>query len=293
MSKDAATILSERRAERENPAGDEKLEKIVSEAIANPKEEKEVEPEVEVEVLSGEDEEETDEENEDEETEEDDLSAEQLLEARKLYKSLSNPSQARHLVAGFAEQLGLNLATATKREVKEAKVSLTDSLKEALGDFGFLADKIGPVIDKALAEQKEEAEAIGQRLEYATIKKESDLALGRLAKDTKGESRKFESKMVQLMDRFKPAPNQSTEDYIREAYEIVTRGKVKNQVTSAISDKIRKNSKDVPSRLPSSGTHSATEVKNVPDKKLGTKGAVLFALQNLQANNALPKSSRK
>src|SRR5580693_1571040 len=88
------------------------------------------------------------------------LTAQQLKEAKDLYKALLNPAARGPLVQALAQQSGLNLSNIeTKKEAKVAKKDITARLKEALGDeLGFLADKMGPVIESVIEEERQGVE---------------------------------------------------------------------------------------------------------------------------------------
>lgn len=291
MAKDAALILAEKRGADEKT--DEKLENVVANVLDGVEHVGEKTPPESDKVV---DEELLDEEDEpleeNEEPLDEDLPANELIEAKNLYKALRNPAAAGPLIQALAQQMGMNLnPSSTKQEVKAVKTNITEKLKVALGEFAFLADKIGPVLDSALDEQKAESQEIEQRLEVKQLQNESQRTLDRLAKETKGESRKFEARMVELMDRFHPAANQTTEDYIREVFQIVSRDKVRTQVTNKLADQINKNRKDVPSRIASSGSGARSDNtrESPPEgKKLGTKGAVLFALSQMEKQAVKP-----
>lgn len=292
MSKDAATILAEKREIAEKV--DVKLEAKVANVLEGV--EHVGEPKVEETPLEDPEDDENEEEIEsDDEPEIEDLPADQLVEAKNLYKALRNPASAGPLIQALAQQMGMNLnQSSSRQEVKEVKTNITEKLKVALGEFAFLAEKIGPVLDQALETQKAESQEIEQRLEVKQLQNESQRTLDRLAKETKGESRKFEAKMVELMDRFHPAANQTTEEYIREVFGIVTRDKVRTQVTNKIADQINKNRKDVPGRIASNGSGARGDSSSAatPEKKLGVKGSVLFALSNLEKQAKSPRSPR-
>lgn len=231
------------------------------------------------------------------EEEDEDLDEQELKEARMLYKTLkSKPDEARGLIADLANRMGMPLAKIeTKKEEKQVKKILTDRLKDALGpELGFIAEKIGPIFEEALEEERHGLVAVQQAVEVQQLTKESETALSKLAKETNGLSRKFESKMVQLMDKFPSSPEISTEEYIRGIAAIAMGSKLQQVATSKVTGKINRNANDVPGRLASKGSGAQEEPSRVqvPDKKLGTRGAVLFALSQLQ-NDRMPKAGNR
>jgi hypothetical protein len=228
---------------------------------------------------------------------EDDLDEQQLKEARNLYKTLrSGNDQARGLIADLANRMGLPLAqVTTKTEVKEVKKAITDRLKEALGtELGFLAEKIGPVLEQAIAEERQGVAEIQNILEVQQLTRESETTLNKLAKETNGLSRKYEAKMVQLMDRFPASTDISTEEYIRGIAQIAMGDKLVQRATNKAVQTMVRNSKNAPERLAGKGTGVQEEAKTqVPDKKLGIKGAVAFALGQLSDNRMPTARNRK
>lgn len=228
---------------------------------------------------------------------EDDLDEQQLKEARNLYKTLrSGNDQARGLIADLANRMGLPLAqVTTKTEVKEVKKAITDRLKEALGtELGFLAEKIGPVLEQAIAEERQGVAEIQNTLEVQQLTRESETTLNKLAKETNGLSRKYEAKMVQLMDRFPASTDISTEEYIRGIAQIAMGDKLVQRATNKAVQTMVRNSKNAPERLATKGTGVQEEIKTpVPDKKLGIKGAVAFALGQLSDNRMQTARNRK
>lgn len=291
----AVDILQAKRAKEEGttPSPDEIVAQQIDEIDKGLPGKKVESPKVEV----PDDEEDNDIESDDEPLEEDEeLDEQQLKEARMLYRALQKPDEARGLVADLANRLGLPLAKIeTKKEEKEVKKILTDRLKEALGpELSFIAEKIGPIFEEALEEERQGLVQVHQTLEVQQLTKESESALNKLAKETNGLSRKFEAKMVQLMDKFPSSPEVSTEEYIRGIAAIAMGNKLVQQATTKVTSKINRNANDVPGRLASkgSGTQEEPSVRTVPDKKLGARGSVLFALSQLQ-NDRMPKAGNR
>lgn len=150
------------------------------------------------------------------------LSAEQQA-AVNLFDALKNPETAGLALRHLADLAGFDLAHRKGRE--EAKKSIADIVKEELGeDNSILAEKLGPTLDKIISaaveerlkpvrdtiatqEEKEVADAI-----------ESELAA--LNTETKGLSKKLETRMVELMDEISPGPKTKPAAYIRKIYKL-------------------------------------------------------------------------
>lgn len=296
----AVDILQEKRAKAEGVVNPQtEIEKVIDEVDGKVKIKTPAKVEIEDSPLEDEEVDEVIDEAIDENLDEDeidDLDENQIKEARNLYKALLNPASRGPLVQSLAQQVGINIgAIETKKELKEAKKDITARLKEALGDeLGFLAEKIGPVLESVIDEERAEVEEISKTVELRQITRESENALTKLAKETNGLSRKYEDKMVQLMDKFPSSPGISTEEYIRGIAMIAMNGKLTQVASNKLAGKITRNAKDVPGRLTSKGSGAREEPSTfkVPDKKLGTKGAVLFALSHLQ-NIDMPKATNR
>jgi hypothetical protein len=253
------------------PAKAQKKEEVKAEKI----EEKEEKPEVTLEA-----EEETGDEDEEEEEKEDKgLSEDELDESRRLYLALKDPKAGPALIAALAQQAGLFRETIeTKKDAKEVKKSTIELLKEGLGkDYEWLADKIGPAIEKVVAQEKEEQQQQMQNLHLQNVEREVSSELAALARETKGESKKLEARMVELMDDLPSSPNVSVKKYIRHLYTIASAGKTKQVTQKEVADKIRRNAGDAPSRL-----HATSNVKesDLPKGKMNINQAVAWALEH-------------
>jgi hypothetical protein len=296
----AAELLTEKRikAEGQAPTPEEIVNSVIDEVdgrVKGKEDESSRQPEDKEDDLGIEIEEEIQEEDDEDESP-DDLEEQELLEAKNLYKALKNPASAGPLIAALAQQMGLRLGNVeTKKEEAEVKKDITSRLKEALGDeLGFLADKMGPVISQVIEEERESVEEVRLSHETRVIQTEAQRTLNALAKETNGLSRKFEDKMVSLMDKFPSSPELSTDEYIRGIAQIAMGSKLTRVAEAKINSKINKNARDVPSRITSGGgARSEPTTPKVPDKKLGAKGSVLFALGQLQNKDMQQAKNRR
>lgn len=228
----------------------------------------------------------------------DDLTENEIISARQLYKSLKNKDDRDTVIDFLATRSGYTKpgAIATNKDVKEAKATLTDELKTALGtEFDFLAPKLGPAIEKYLnsikEENKTEIAARTQKLEerqeaseLAKLEAEATVAEKNIAamyfKDGKIPDN-LSNMMVRLMDRLPPEPGQTTSSYIEEILKIAA---TKTNVPLIKVEKQRKidaNRNNIPNRLmtekrPQEGAGEA--------KKMSLKDAVTAAVES--ANKA-------
>jgi hypothetical protein len=218
-----------------------------------------------------------------------DITPEEIAEAKRIYKALKDPASRQAVIRGMAQQAGIldQETPTTRKEVVAAKKSAVETLKASLPkDFAFLADALGPGIEKLLEEQREElvgsqTKAINQ-INNDRILEQTSKAMTKLSEETKGDSKRYESEMLKLANRFAASPGVSIEEYLRGLYTMASAGKVVAKVKSQMTERINKNAKDVPSRL-----QSVPELMDraVPRTKIkgGIGGAVEFALKQLEA----------
>jgi len=213
----------------------------------------------------------------------DDDSPESIAEARRIYKLLQNPVTAKTLVRELARAEGLLEPDATKQEVKAAKASIKDILKEKLGDkYEFLIPQLSDALETILAGERETSQQSVQQIQIEATKRETADVLAKLARETKGESRKVESRMLELMNEFQIGPGVSIEKYLRGLYAQASSARDAKNVQNQKNDKIRRNANDVPSRLQSSSTGAENTRGTVagadPTKPMSLKDAVNFAV---------------
>ena len=211
-------------------------------------------------------------------------SEEDLAEAKRIYKLLKNPTTATTLVRELARAEGLlDDKAPTKQEVKEAKASIKDILKEKLGDkYEFLIPQLSDALEAILAGERETQQSSIQQMQIDQTKRETADVLAKLARETKGESRKVESRMLELMNEFQIGPGVSIEKYLRGLYAQASSARDAANAKNQKNDKIRRNANDAPSRLHTSSgaenTRSSTPAGVDPNKPMSLKDAVNFAV---------------
>jgi hypothetical protein len=245
--------------------------------------------EEEVEVPVEEEEGAEEEEEETPEGEGEELDEASLKEAKKLYKSLKDPTKAYGVVSALAGQMGLlqgPKAPETKQEVKEAKKDVKLILKEALGkEYDFLSDRIGNALDAIFEQERETQQAELTKLSNAQVERDSLTAMNELATETKGESRKFEAKMVELSKEILPGPKSTMKSYLKQLYTLASAGKTTTVVKQDLQNKIRRNANDVHGRINGGGGQQALKGFD-PNKKYSLKESVALAAKTLeQAGN--------
>ncbi len=235
------------------------------------------EGETEVEV----EEEETEVEGEEEEAEEEEEESEEdRKQAKNLYKLLKNPDTAKQVIRSLAEQNGL-LKVDTPSEVKKTKKALAELVEEGLGaEFKFLGPQLTRVLDAVLNQEREERTTQISSLESQQVERDVENALSKLARETKGESKKIENKMLDLMSKYLPAPGMPVEEYIRGIYAQASAGRTAKTAAAQVTDRIKRNAKDAPSRL-----QSAPGVSNAPKVlgKMNLEDSVNAALASINS----------
>jgi hypothetical protein len=143
--------------------------------------------------------------------------------AVNLFNALKNPETSGPTLRHLADLAGLDLA---KRQDKtELKKSISQIVAEELGeDNSILAEKLGPTLEKIIQSAVDErvkpiTDQISTR-EEKEIASAIETALENLNKETKGLSKKLETKMVELMDEISPGPKTKPEAYIRKIYKL-------------------------------------------------------------------------
>jgi hypothetical protein len=219
-------------------------------------------------------------------SDDDELNETQIKEARTLYKLLLDPKQRMNIVAALAQDSGLlnQLKVETPKQVEKAEASIAKLIEEALPEYPGLSTKLGPVIEKIVEAERESRAAEMQQIHVQNVEKEVISELSALATDTKGASRKLESKMVSLMNEVQPGENVTTKSYIRMLYTLAAAGGQKALVSANIADKIRRNSNNAADRLKTGS--GAARTNEMPTKKMSLNDSVNWAINKAfeQAN---------
>lgn len=243
-----------------------------------------------------EDTEESKESSEESGTESDDEPEEEIVEdevqsqkeALLLYNALKDPKLRGPVLAALVQEAGLKLGSAeTKTEEKKEEKAIKQLVAEALGpEYKFLADKLGTVMEQVMDKvEATNAETRQSQLE-AQILRESNETLAKLEKETKGESKKLQNKMLGLMDKFPSGPNISVDEYIRGIYKMAAGDRVVQSTKTQLADKIRSNSKNAAERLRSTGGSEPETAKEFRGKG-ALKNAVQYAADQLESQGKL------
>ncbi len=224
-------------------------------------------------------EESTEEETSEETPEADDLSETELVESKNLYKALKNPQTAAAVVAALAQQAGLlpkaGDAPLTKREEAAAKRETIDIVKDALGpEYSFLADKLGKIFDEVVQQTEKKSEERFAEIQQSNVEREVVASYEALAKETKGESKKFETRMAQLSEEI-PIGNMNVKTYMQRLYTLASNERKSSP--QKVADQIRRNASDAPARLRSTAV-PLNETDGPGDKKRSLDESIAWAV---------------
>ncbi len=213
--------------------------------------------------------------------EESDFSADEAVEAKNLYKALKNPQTAAAVVAALAQQAGLlpkaGDAPLTKREEAAAKRETIDIVKDALGpEYSFLADKLGKIFDEVVQQTEQKSEQRFAEIQQSNVEREVVASYEALAKETKGESKKFETRMAQLSEEI-PIGNMNVKTYMQRLYTLASNERKSSP--QKVADQIRRNASDAPARLRSTAVPLSETA--VPDKKMNLNESIAWAQSQL------------
>jgi hypothetical protein len=166
-------------------------------------------------------------------------------ETYALISLLQNPQTRSSVIAALAQDVGLQV-TAGKTEKAVIK-SVTDELKEALGDeWAFLGAKIGPLLEKRLEKERETFQSEFQKQTQKQVEADSEKATTEFFKDNP-EAKKFEQRMVKLMDKFPPSEKVQPYEYLEAIYAIAVnsgKGRMATKLAEKAQERVEKNSKD-------------------------------------------------
>lgn len=270
----------------EDAGGGEEEQKSIGSAVD--KAEKSLDKEEE----DNEDKEEEDSEQSEEE-EEDDLTEDQTIQAKNVFKLLSNPETAVEALKTLAAQAGLKLEKVeTKNEETIAKKAITEIIKEKLGsNYPHLADVLGPALQEILSDAiKEGNKDIREDLakeKRETLVKSINSAQDKVISEYVDVPVSVLKEFVRMQEQGEllPGPKQSPEKFfragIREAAENLKIALVKKS-SGRKNEEIRERKLKSPlDDLASKGRHStgsvkdgikSTQVKNFNDAiKLGVE----------------------
>ena len=237
------------------------------EAAAPPVEEK---PEVEIET----------EEAASEPGSEEELGEDELKEAANLYKLLKDKDTRKLVLETLGKSAGLfDKPLETPKQVAKVERDIKAILEEKLGkEYEFMIPKLGAALEAILEDVKENQAAQLGQVQQEQINQQVVSELSDLARETKGASRALEAKMSALSNKFPPGEGLSVREYVRGLYAMAS-GNKPATAAKEITNRIQRNSKDVPSRLTSSTGALKDGTKNLG--KMSIDQSVKHALKQL------------
>lgn len=166
-------------------------------------------------------------------------------ETYALISLLKNPQTSRAVIEALAKDAGLQVAEG--KTEKQAVKSITDELREALGtEWSYVTDKIGPIIEKRLAKERETNEQTLAEQRRKQVELESKRAEKEFFTDFP-EARKYEQRMIKLMDQFPPSENVSQYDYLQGIFAIAQnsgKGRMSTKLAEKVQERADKNRRE-------------------------------------------------
>lgn len=205
-----------------------------------------------------------------------DLSEEQILESKNLYKALRGP-QGPAIIAALAQQAGIlpksGEPAPTKAETAAARRNIKDIVKDALGpEYSFLQDKIGKIFDEVVTQERAASDERFAEIQQSRVEQEVANAYQKLATETKGVSKQFETRMAALSEEI-PIGNMNVSTYMQRLYTIASNERKSSP--QKVADQIRRNASDATTRLKTSS--AAAQTPEIPTKKMGLDESIRWA----------------
>lgn len=220
----------------------------------------------------------------DDSSEEDELSEDELKNAKGLFKLLKDPSTRDITLRTMAEKAGVldkNLPS-TKVEEKKAIRDVSDVLKDSLGPeyYALFGDKLSKGLKELFAQEREESGKATESIRLQAVESETDRAFEKLDRETHGESKKFRQQMTALADKILPAEGVSTYDYLNILYNVASGNKKAAGANKQMADKINRNRSDVADRTHQLSTGGGKNNQQ-PAPPKGLKNIVQQAIDSL------------
>src|SRR6266853_1380953 len=225
-----------------------------------------------------------------EETKESELRDDEVAFAKNLYKALNNsdPNVQIKTLKLLANAANMDLKEIeTKKDIKEAEKDLVALLKEGLGEFDFLAEKLGPVLERALksyvAKETEPIKQAQQLIKDEKLRDEVSSAIDKAFGEYTNAT-EVKDEVIQLMDNFKPSAKMAHKDYFRSLIILAASNKgitlklANSQISQDNNAKIDKNRRDAATRLASERVNEVKDVTRITQFK-NLKEAVLDAAE--------------
>lgn len=158
------------------------------------------------------------------------LTEQEIADAKALFKSLKDPNTRGGIVQVLAQHEGLIQQQVekaeTKAEIKEVKDDILEAILEAYGkDLEFLAEPtakaLKAVVSKLVDAQVKDVREKLEQTEVENSNAEIGGALDQLYLDFP-EAKKFEKQMYEEMENISPSANIKPYDYFKKIYALVS-----------------------------------------------------------------------
>lgn len=221
--------------------------------------------------------------------ESEELTDEEVANAKQIFKALKDPNQAPTLVKILAEQAGYLKAPETKKEAAEQTKDIIAKLREAAGpELDFLIDKIGPVLKEELASQ---VNSVRSELRVDQVNRENEKMINETKVAMVTLAQKYYSKndfpsdvykeMSGLMNKVNPTPGMKPSDYIEMLYFAVAGKKGINVNNPAQGKRQEANRTNTMERLASDRSAKGQEIADVP-RKMTLNEAIALATKKVE-----------
>jgi hypothetical protein len=143
---------------------------------------------------------------------------EETAEALQLLRALKDPTRSTLVVEHLARQAGLlkpNEELTSKQE-KQIKKGFREIAKKHLGDdFAILSEKMGDILEEALAEKERDFEEKLQAVEAKRAQQDYQTAYDKFLSDNK-VTEEDAGIMLKLADKLAPGPKATLDEYLGE-----------------------------------------------------------------------------
>ena len=186
------------------------------------------------------------------------LTSKDVLEAKQLLSALRDPNKAPVVVKFLVDNLKIPQPE-TNRQARQIASALTEELTEALGpELKYIAEKIGPVLERRLKESVESTTQRVNEIEYQKHLTDADKAQEVIGKRYFQEGvipENLTKDISSLIDQIPVQSGQPVQDYLENLLFIAAGRKGMNLVkktSGSVSDKISRNRTDAAGRLQAS-----------------------------------------
>lgn len=194
-----------------------------------------------------------------------------------LLNLLKNPSTRRIAIDSLVAEAGIQVATGEVTK-KEAQKNVNEMLKEALGpDWAFIAEKMGPVFQKAIADAKDEVRSEFKTVQERQILSETTAATEKLFIQYP-DAKRLENEILIAMGKFQPDDKLSPFEYLESVYFMVKGRSGGKTLATEAAKRIQRNAKEVGNLASTSSADGLSST--VKGQRISLDDAVRGALQS-------------